>query len=103
MVPTSVEIRVVEAAGDETVNDASDHLDAGFTVSMFVDIDPGYDPSPFESGEDCANYLHLVRASDVKVSRPVWLWRDRIPCNAVTLVAGREGKGKSVFVGDIAA
>jgi hypothetical protein len=39
----------------------------------------------------------------VKISRPVWAFDRRIPEAAVTLVAGREGQGKSAFVCDLSA
>jgi AAA domain len=39
--------------------------------------------------------LRLTRASDVPVRPVQWLWDDRVPVGALTLLGGREGIGKS--------
>jgi AAA domain-containing protein len=47
--------------------------------------------------------VFITRASDIK-PRPVrWLWPDRIPSGALTLLAGREGIGKSLVGVHLAA
>jgi hypothetical protein len=47
--------------------------------------------------------VFITRASDIK-PRPVrWLWPDRIPAGALTLLAGREGIGKSLVGVHLAA
>ncbi len=40
--------------------------------------------------------LTLTAASAITVRRSAWLWQDRIPLGALTLLGGREGLGKSV-------
>lgn len=47
--------------------------------------------------------LKLVRASSLSVTRVSWCWDHRIPLSAVTLLAGREGLGKTALCGDLAA
>lgn len=50
-----------------------------------------------------ARRLVPVRASSVKPARLRWLWDDRIPLGELTLLAGREGLGKSTVAIDLAA
>jgi hypothetical protein len=38
--------------------------------------------------------VFITRASDIKPRPGRWLWPDRIPAGALTLLAGREGIGK---------
>lgn len=38
----------------------------------------------------------LTRASEIELRRVRWLWADRIPLGALSLLAGREGLGKSL-------
>lgn len=45
----------------------------------------------------------LRRASSFDPKRVQWLWHDRIPLGEITLVAGREGVGKSTYLADLAA
>lgn len=45
----------------------------------------------------------LVRGSDVKIERIEWAWERRIPLDAVTLIPGREGLGKTTLVYELAA
>ncbi|GAA2355268.1 hypothetical protein Cme02nite_69280 [Catellatospora methionotrophica] len=40
----------------------------------------------------------LTRASAIKPKRVKWLWDGRVPTGEITLVAGREGSGKSTFL-----
>lgn len=47
--------------------------------------------------------LQLVRACDVRMKRVKWVWKDRIPAGMATLIAGREGMGKTAFVGHLMA
>jgi hypothetical protein len=47
--------------------------------------------------------VSLKRASEIEV-RPVhWLWRDRLPIGSLSLIAGREGIGKSTAAYAVAA
>jgi hypothetical protein len=47
--------------------------------------------------------LTLVRASSVRIDRPTWVWDRRIPVGGTTLMAGREGLGKTLLVCHLAA
>jgi hypothetical protein len=50
-----------------------------------------------------ARRLRVTRASQVKVRRQRWLWDNRIVLGGLTLLAGREGLGKSTMACDVAA
>jgi|tagenome__1003787_1003787.scaffolds.fasta_scaffold20978296_3 hypothetical protein len=86
--------------------DASEHVGAELGVSDF-------DPYTFsEDGENAANeppqrHLKVVPASEIGMEATCWLWEDQhgkwIPEAAVTLLAGREGVGKSTIEADIVA
>ena len=52
---------------------------------------------------DFIRKINLVPASGVKFERINWLLEDQIPERAITLLAGREGVGKSTIACDIAA
>ncbi len=45
----------------------------------------------------------LTPASDIDLDRPHWIWDQRIPVGGVTLMAGREGDGKTLLVCWLAA
>ncbi len=47
--------------------------------------------------------LRLVSASSLRMTRPRWVWRERIATGGVTLVAGLEGLGKTIVMGDAMA
>lgn len=47
--------------------------------------------------------LRVTRASQVKVRRQRWLWENWIVLGGLTLLAGREGLGKSTIIGGICA
>ena len=47
--------------------------------------------------------MRLVPASSIKVKPVHWLWKDRIPLGELTLLAGREGIGKSTIAYTLAA
>jgi energy-coupling factor transporter ATP-binding protein EcfA2 len=66
-------------------------------------FDPDEDP-PGESRPDARmRHVELVPASSIKVKPVHWLWRDRIPLGELTLLAGREGIGKSTIAYTLAA
>lgn len=53
--------------------------------------------------EPVVRRVQLTRASDIEV-RPVhWLWKDRLPVGSLSLIAGREGIGKSTAAYALAA
>lgn len=47
--------------------------------------------------------LRLTKVSEIQSERRRWLWTHRIPANALTLLAGREGCGKGNLTADLAA
>lgn len=60
-------------------------------------------PAVADSDSSDAGSLILTRASTFAIKRVRWLWHDRIPLGEITLVAGREGVGKSTYLADLAA
>lgn len=57
-------------------------------------------PSP---AEPLTRHVELVPASSITVKPVHWLWKDRIPLGELTLLAGREGIGKSTIAYTLAA
>ncbi|XTZ16404.1 AAA family ATPase [Micromonospora echinospora] len=53
---------------------------------------------PAEQEAPRARSVRLFAASGIKPKRVRWLWADRVPVGEITLVAGREGAGKSTFL-----
>jgi hypothetical protein len=47
--------------------------------------------------------LRFTRASDIEPESTSWLWRGRLPLGAVSLLAGRQGLGKSTLMVELAA
>jgi hypothetical protein len=41
--------------------------------------------------------MRLVAAASIRIDRARWVWNQRIPIGGVTLMAGREGMGKTAF------
>jgi energy-coupling factor transporter ATP-binding protein EcfA2 len=62
----------------------------------------GYDERELAPGEG-VRHVELVPASSIKVKPVHWLWKDRIPLGELTLLAGREGIGKSTIAYTLAA
>lgn len=79
----------IAAAG----NDLSDHIVAGHDRAELVAID---ETAP-------ARKITLIPASSVKTERLDWLIPNWLPKRSLTLLAGREGLGKSTIACDIAA
>lgn len=73
--------------------DAADHVAAGHGLDDFT---------PLES-HVWERRLVLTLASSIRPERQRWLWTDRIPLDALCLLAGREGLGKSTIATDLAA
>jgi hypothetical protein len=67
--------------------DAADHIAAGYGLDDFESVG-----SPGE-----ATALRLVEAVDVIISRVRFLWANRIPLGAFTLIPGEEGVGKTTI------
>ncbi|AMJ45001.1 AAA family ATPase [Corynebacterium stationis] len=74
--------------------DLSDHVAAGKEIHELEAI---------EAKEPPRRKIELFQASTVKTERLEWLMPNWIPLNSITLLAGREGLGKSTIACDIAA
>ncbi len=81
---------VVARAG----KDAADHIAAGFGLDEF---------EPVDFGGRAARRLKITRGADVKMQRVRWVIEDWIPAGSLTLLAGREGLGKSTLAVQICA
>lgn len=65
------------------------------TKLNIVDVNSLPEPLP-QADIDGTRRLRLTPASAIRV-RPVhWVWQDRMPSGALTLIPGREGIGKSL-------
>ena len=77
-------VRIVKAAAGK---DLSDHIAAGHTSDDLVAV-----------GEKVGRRrVKLIQASSVKTEKVDWLIKEWIPANMLTLLAGREGIGKSTI------
>lgn len=106
-------VRVVEAAAGK---DAADHVAAGHRVAEFVTCS-GYEAfassstsSSTYSGngngsgpQPAASRLRFTCAADVVPQATRWLWDQYIPLGELSLLAGREGLGKSTATADLIA
>jgi hypothetical protein len=72
----------VRVAAPKVGKDAADHVAAGYGIDDLVIEAP-------------ARTLDIITASDVDLSRVVYVWDGRIPRGAVTLMPGEEGIGKT--------
>jgi hypothetical protein len=61
------------------------------------------DPGRAHNTADDGRRLRLTPASTIRPQPVRWLWEDRIPLGALTLIGGREGIGKSTYAYDLAA
>ncbi|MGO8870932.1 MAG: AAA family ATPase [Acidimicrobiales bacterium] len=69
-------------------------------MTALTDADaPGLEQGP----DDGVRHVELVPASSIKIKPVHWLWKDRIPLGELTLLAGREGIGKSIIAYTLAA
>ncbi|OZF57020.1 AAA family ATPase [Rhodococcus sp. 14-2470-1a] len=76
--------------------DAADHVAGGRTLQEFEPVEiPGETYG--------ARRLRITRGSDVKTRRVQWIMPDWIPAGSLTLLAGREGLGKSTIAASICA
>lgn len=63
-----------------------------------------HDPNgPDDPNGTNGRHLTVTRASTVRPRRLRWLWQRRIPVGGLTLLAGREGLGKSTVAVDLTA
>lgn len=80
--------------------------DDEFAAPVFAVIPVSAPPADAERDEDeqeGATKVLLRKASGIKMKGVKWVYRGRIPMGMVTLLAGREGIGKSTVSLDIAA
>jgi hypothetical protein len=70
-----------------TGKDAADHIAAGYGAGEFLPLNLGGGPRP---------RLKTIKASGVTERRVAYLWADRIPLGAPTLMPGEEGIGKTL-------
>lgn len=84
-------VRVFRPAVDDPKADMTDHLDTGLALEDLVPLDePAGEPEAAP-----VRRLKVTRASDIVLRRVRWLWTLRIVLGGLTLLAGREGIGKS--------
>lgn len=74
--------------------DAADHIAAGHGLDEF---------EPVDLAGKAGRRLKITRGSDVKMQRVRWVMEDWIPAGSLTLLAGREGLGKSTLAAQICA
>jgi len=96
------EVSVVEAASGK---DSADHLDAGLGLADFRPVAGPAGPAGTTSAEPATavRRLKLTPASSIPPRPVIWGWDERIPAGAISLIAGREGIGKSLFLIDMTA
>ncbi|MEE2058267.1 AAA family ATPase [Rhodococcus artemisiae] len=74
--------------------DAADHIAAGCGLDELEIVD---------LGGQAGRRLKVTRGADVKMQRVRWVMEDWIPAGSLTLLAGREGLGKSTIAAEICA
>ncbi|MGF0257285.1 AAA family ATPase [Rhodococcus erythropolis] len=89
--PLANGVVVVHAAQGK---DAADHVAAGHGLDEF---------QPLDMSVGRGRRLKVTRGSEVQTRRVTWIMPDWIPTGSLTLLAGREGLGKSTIAGSICA
>ncbi|MGV9714457.1 AAA family ATPase [Rhodococcus pyridinivorans] len=84
----------VAVATAKVGKDAADHIAAGYGLDELEIVDLGGTTS---------RRLKVTRGSEVKMQRIRWVMEDWIPAGSLTLLAGREGLGKSTIAAQICA
>lgn len=82
-----------------TLTPTAGEYDSDLWPDGLPDGPPGYQPTNSANGR----HLVTVAASSMKMKPTKWLYDGRIPAGAITLLAGREGIGKSTIGFDIVA
>lgn len=108
--PVVGKLRMFHAATGFRGDDVVDHLDAGLGLDDLVEVPLGALRTPEESakatdgkpGGTGKRYLELTWCSEIEPEPVVWALKLEsfgvIPAAMVSLVAGREGTGKSTFL-----
>ncbi|WP_240795029.1 AAA family ATPase [Rhodococcus zopfii] len=91
LTPIAAGVVVAQAAVGK---DAADHIAAGRGLDELVIVD-----MPGTGGRR----LRVTRGTDVKMQRIRWVMEDWIPAGSLTLLAGREGLGKSTIAAALCA
>lgn len=91
LAPIAAGVVITQAAVGK---DAADHITAGYGLDELVIVD-----MPGTGGRR----LRVTRGTDVKMQRVRWVMEDWIPAGSLTLMAGREGLGKSTIAAQICA
>ena len=81
----------------EGSKDIAQHLALGGQLDDLVPLDEPAEPIREPTG------LRLTPASEIGIDRVHWVWNHRIPVGGTTLLAGREGFGKTLLVCWLAA
>ncbi|MHD0282087.1 AAA family ATPase [Rhodococcus aetherivorans] len=89
--PIAAGVVIAQAASGK---DAADHIAAGHGLDELVLVD---------MGGVAGRRLRITRGTDVKVQRVRWIMPDWIPAGSLTLLAGREGLGKSTIAAALCA
>ncbi|WP_182354210.1 AAA family ATPase [Flaviflexus huanghaiensis] len=86
-------------------NDLSDHLAAGKPLDGLTPYRMPVQPSQDDTGPSNEEGRHLVvtSAAEIKPRRVTWAWQDRIALGTLSLLAGKEGLGKSTLAVNVAA
>ncbi len=95
------EIRVIELPDLEESEDVSDWLNNGGTGEELIEIIDS--TGPFKPAIKTDIKLNLKNMSDVKAERVEWLWPNKIPEGALTIISGDPGTTKSYLTQYIAA
>ncbi|KHJ73392.1 AAA family ATPase [Rhodococcus sp. Chr-9] len=89
--PIAAGVVVTQAASGK---DAADHIAAGYGLDELVVVD---------LDGNAGRRLKVTRGADVKMQRVKWVMEHWIPAGSLTLLAGREGLGKSTIAAQICA
>jgi len=100
------DVQIALPAVEDSGSDLSDHLDAGWTIEDLRQAPEQSqvleETNELEPGDD-RRRLVLTRASSIQVRPVTWLWESRVAEGSLSLLAGREGQGKSTVAAWIVA
>jgi len=94
-----IPVTIVSLPNPGQKGDISDWFNAGGTVKQLEAL--AATPTPLPAAP--TGRFHLTRASDITPKPVDWLWDGRLPLGAISLLAGREGLGKSLLAYTLAA
>jgi putative DNA primase/helicase len=101
----NIPVTIVPLPNLREKGDISDWFDDGGTVPQLQALAASPAPLPDNPPvpDNRPDTLHLTRASDITPKAVSWLWEGRLPLGAISLLAGREGQGKSLWSYQLAA